>query len=73
VISDENDSDPNYISNEPGENGNTALAIAVGAGIVPGTVNQTSFDHYSMLRTVEDIFGLGHLGASAAAADMLAP
>jgi hypothetical protein len=25
-----------------------------------------------MLRTLEDIFGLGHLGASAAAADMLA-
>jgi phosphoesterase family protein len=73
VISDENDSDPNYNANQPGENGNTALAIAVGAGIVPGTVNQTSFDHYSMLRTVEDIFGLGHLGASAAAADMLAP
>jgi hypothetical protein len=72
VISDENDGDTNYNSNQPGENGNTALAIAVGAGIVPGTVNQTSFDHYSMLRTVEDIFGLGHLGASAAAADMLA-
>ena len=73
MISDENDSDPNYNANEPGENGNTALAIAVGAGIVPGTVNQTSFDHYSMLRTVEDIFGLGHLGASATAADMIAP
>ena len=73
VISDENDGDASYSSNQPGESGNTALAIAVGAGVVPGTVNQTSFDHYSMLRTLEDIFGLGHLGASAAAADMLAP
>ena len=73
VISDENDGDTNYSSNQPGENGNTALAIAVGAGIVPATVNQTSFDHYSMLRTVEDIFGLAHLGASAAATEMLAP
>jgi len=73
VISDENDGDANYSSNQPGENGNTALALAVGAGVVPGTVNPTSFDHYSMLRTLEDIFGLGHLGASAAAADMLVP
>ena len=72
-VSDENDSDPNYSANQPGENGNDALALAVGAGITPGSTNAGAFDHYSMLRTVEDIFGLGHLGAAGGAADMIAP
>jgi phosphatidylinositol-3-phosphatase len=73
IISDEHAADPNYATNQPGENGNTALAILEGAGIVPGTVVSTSFDHYAMLRTLEDIFGLGHLGASAGAAPIVAP
>lgn len=73
VVTDENDSDPSYSANQPGENGNGALAIAVGAGITPGSTNNTSYDHYSLLRTIEDIFGLGHLGASANAADLIAP
>jgi len=73
VISDENASDPNYLTNRPGENGNTALAIIVGAGITPGTVNADNFDHYSLLRTVEDMFGLPHLGASASATDLIPP
>ena len=73
VISDENDADPNYSANQPGENGNTALAIIVGAGITPGTVDDTVYDHYSMLRTLEDLFGLGHLGASTTAGDMIKP
>lgn len=71
VLSDENDSDPNYTANQPGENGNGALAIFVGAGITAGAASSTSYDHYSMLRTLENIFGLGHLGASAGAASML--
>ena len=71
IVSDENDADPNYNANQPGENGNTALAIIVGAGITPGTVDNTVYDHYSMLRTLEDLFGLGHLGASATAVDMI--
>jgi hypothetical protein len=28
----------------------------------PGTVSNVPFNHYSMLKTVEDIFGLNHLG-----------
>jgi phosphoesterase family protein len=71
IVSDENDADPNYNANQPGENGNTALAVMVGAGITPGTVDNTVYDHYSMLRTLEDLFGLGHLGASATAVDMI--
>jgi hypothetical protein len=72
VMSDENDADSNYSGNQPGENGNGALAVAVGARIAAGKTNTSHFDHYSMLRTLEDIFGLGHLGASASASDMVA-
>ena len=28
----------------------------------PGSVNNAPYNHYSMLRSVEDLFGLGHLG-----------
>jgi phosphatidylinositol-3-phosphatase len=30
--------------------------------IKPGTVSDVPYNHYSMLRSVEDLFGLGHLG-----------
>lgn len=30
--------------------------------ITPGATNDTPFNHYSMLRSVEDLFGLKHLG-----------
>jgi hypothetical protein len=30
--------------------------------VKPGTVSQTPYNHFSFLRTVEDFFGLGHLG-----------
>jgi hypothetical protein len=28
----------------------------------PGTVNDTPYNHYSLLKSVEDVFGLGYLG-----------
>jgi hypothetical protein len=33
--------------------------------IKPGTVSTVDYNHYSMLRTIEDIFGLSHLGDAA--------
>ena len=30
--------------------------------IKPGSINDTAYNHYSMLRSVEDIFALEHLG-----------
>ena len=33
--------------------------------IKPGTVSTVNYNHYSMLRTIEDIFGLSHLGDAA--------
>jgi hypothetical protein len=42
-------------------------AVLLSPFIKPGTVTQTAYNHYSLLRTVEDIFGLAHLGFAAQA------
>ena len=34
---------------------------SLGAG-VPGSTNNVGYNHYSLLRSVEDVFGLAHLG-----------
>jgi hypothetical protein len=33
--------------------------------VTPGTVSDTQYNHYSLLRWVEDTFGLEHLGCAA--------
>jgi hypothetical protein len=33
----------------------------VGPGIARGTVSNHFYDHYSLLRTIEEIFGIGTL------------
>jgi hypothetical protein len=45
-----------------GSGGGRVGAVALSPCIRPGTVSQTPYNHYSQLRSVEDIFGLGHLG-----------
>jgi hypothetical protein len=30
--------------------------------VKPGTTNATPYNHYALLRTIEDIFGAPHLG-----------
>ena len=30
--------------------------------VAPGSVNDTPYNHYALLRSIEDLFGLGHLG-----------
>ena len=53
--------------------------VALGAGVRPGKVVHTTYDHWSYLRTVEDALGIGeHLNVSGlpttpAMADVLAP
>jgi hypothetical protein len=37
-------------------------AVLLSPCIAPGTVSQTPYNHYTMLRSVEDLFGLSHLG-----------
>ncbi|HKW45760.1 MAG TPA: alkaline phosphatase family protein [Candidatus Eremiobacteraceae bacterium] len=44
--------------------GNSIPLIIVGAGVKPGAYDER-VDHYRLLRTVEDFYGLPHLGYSA--------
>ena len=45
-----------------GLGGGRVGAVLLSPFIKPGTVVETSYNHYGLLRTVEDIFGLSHLG-----------
>jgi phosphatidylinositol-3-phosphatase len=57
---------PNVL--EPGKNGpggGRVGAVLLSPLIRPGTVSTVDYDHYSLLRTIEDIFGLPHLGDAA--------
>jgi phosphatidylinositol-3-phosphatase len=48
-----------------GPGGGRVGAVALSPFIRAGTVSMKPYNHYSLLRTVEDIFGLGHLGYAA--------
>ncbi len=45
-----------------GPGGGRIGAVLLSKFIRPGTVSNVAYNHYSMLRTVEDIFGVAHLG-----------
>ena len=45
-----------------GPGGGRTGAVLLSPFIKPGTVSYVPYNHYSMLRSVEDLFGLGHLG-----------
>lgn len=48
-----------------GPGGGRIGAVLLSRFIRPGTVSTVGYNHYSLLRTVEDIFGLQHLGYAA--------
>ena len=48
-----------------GPGGGRVGAVLLSPFIKPGTVSTVQYNHYSMLRTIEDIFGLSHLGDAA--------
>jgi hypothetical protein len=48
-----------------GPGGGKTGAVLVSRFIKPGSVNSTPYNHYSMLRSIEDIFELPHLGYAA--------
>ena len=58
--------DPSHPNtNEPGlygPGGGRVGAVLLSKYIKPGTVSKDNYNHYSMLRSVEDLFGLAHLG-----------
>jgi len=37
-------------------------AVLISKFIRPGSVNDTPYNHYSLLRSIEDLFRLSHLG-----------
>ncbi|MBO0768999.1 MAG: hypothetical protein J2O48_09990, partial [Solirubrobacterales bacterium] len=48
-----------------GDGGGRIGTVAISPCIKPGTVDQTAYNHYSMLGSVENLFGLAHLGYAA--------
>jgi len=49
-----------------GPGGGRTGAVLLSPFIAPGTVSSQSYNHYSLLRSIEDSFGLSHLGYAAA-------
>src|SRR5436190_18335376 len=45
-----------------GPGGGRTGTVVLSQFTAPGSVNDTPYNHYSLLRSVEDLFGLGHLG-----------
>ena len=45
-----------------GPGGGLVGAVVLSKFVRPGTVVTTPYNHYSLLRTIEDLFGLDHLG-----------
>ena len=56
---------PNTVNNgglNVGRGGGRTGAVLLSPFIDPGTVDRVAYNHFSLLRSIEDIFGLGHLG-----------
>ena len=51
-----------------GSGGGLVGAVLLSPKIKPGSVDSTGYDHFSLLRTIEDNFGLSRLGFAAKAA-----
>jgi phosphatidylinositol-3-phosphatase len=56
---------PNAGGQTLGPGGGRTGTIVLSPFVSPGTTTATPYNHYSLLRTVEDIFGLGRLGYAA--------
>ena len=53
---------PNAGGQTPGPGGGRTGTVVVSRYVAPGTTSDTPYNHYSLLRTIEDIFGLSPLG-----------
>ena len=62
-------------SGSPGPGGGRIGTLVIGQGVAPGSTSTVPYNHYSLLRSLEDIFGIttggsdgkGHLGYAGAA------
>jgi hypothetical protein len=50
-----------------GPGGGRIGTVLLSPFIAPGTTSAQGYNHYSLLRSIEDMFGLPHLGYAAAA------
>ena len=57
-----NGSPPSFFITTPGFGGDRVGAVLLSSSLKPGTVSNVPYNHYSMLKSIEDIFGLDHLG-----------
>jgi hypothetical protein len=55
------------LDGETGTGGGRTGAVVVSSLTKPGTTSEAQYNHYSLLRSIEDVFGLDHLGFAAAA------
>lgn len=51
----------------PGSGGGRVDAVVLSPFVKAGTRNAMPYNHYSLLRTMEDLFGFGHVGFAASA------
>jgi hypothetical protein len=58
-----NTTDPGDGAGKPG--GGRVGAVLLSPYIKPGSTNDSPYNHYSLLRSTEDLFGLSHLGFAA--------
>ena len=49
-----------------GPGGGRVGAVVISPFTSPGSPNSTPYNHYALLRSIEDLFGLGHLGMAGA-------
>ena len=59
---------PNTLNNGgplPGRGGGRVGAVVLSPFVRSGAASTTAYNHFSMLRTTEDLFGVGHLGYAA--------
>ena len=52
--------------------GGKVATVVIGDGVPAGFTSATGYSHYSLLRTIEDSWGLGCLGSACSAGDMRA-
>jgi hypothetical protein len=51
-----------YVVNDEGYGGDRVGAVLLSPFIKPGTISNTPYNHYALLKSLEDAYGLGYLG-----------
>jgi hypothetical protein len=53
-----------------GRNGNRIPTVLYGQPVKPDSTSSTTYNHYNLLRTIEDMYGTSYAGNSASASDI---